>query len=46
MIALDRLRSQHRSTYFLFAGKVKGGEAPVACNFGFTEPGTRPLATR
>jgi hypothetical protein len=35
---------QGHATNFLFAGKVKGKEAPVACNFGFTEPGSRPLA--
>jgi hypothetical protein len=35
---------QGHAPNFLFAGKVKGREAPVACNFGFTDPGARPLA--
>lgn len=35
---------QGHATNFLFAGKVKGRESPVACNFGFTEPDARPLA--
>ncbi|MEJ7605705.1 MAG: hypothetical protein WKF37_05435, partial [Bryobacteraceae bacterium] len=35
---------QGHATNFLFAGKVKGRETPMGCNFGFTGPEARPLA--
>lgn len=46
---IDGLRTasyllQGHAPNFLFAANVKGSQAPVACNFGFTEPGARPLA--